>query len=103
MEAVITAVVAMSVALITNGAGYISLVKQSNSSKEVTQVALRRMLKIQLLSEHRRMLQRGFTTYTDLEVWVEVYEQYRDLGGNGVVDKLHEEVVSLPTYPESNR
>ena len=55
------------------------------------------MLRVQLIDYHERWTNRGHVTTWGLTNWAGMYETYRALGGNGMIDHLNTEVNQLPT------
>ena len=54
------------------------------------------LLRVQLIEYHEKWIARGFITRHGLDNFLEMYESYHTLGGNGMVTKLLEEVRALP-------
>ena len=54
------------------------------------------LLRVQLIEYHEKWVERGYITKHGLENFVEMYDAYHALGGNGMVTKLLEEVKRLP-------
>lgn len=54
------------------------------------------LLRVQLIEYHEKWMERGYITKHGLENFVEMYDAYHALGGNGMVTKLLEEVKKLP-------
>ena len=54
------------------------------------------LLRVQLIENHERWMQRGYVTTHGIENFIEMYNTYRSLGGNGMVTHLMEEVGELP-------
>ena len=48
------------------------------------------LARISLINKMQESLDRGFTTQADYEVITALYEPYKELGGNGVVEHLFE-------------
>lgn len=48
------------------------------------------LARISLINKMQESLDRGFTTQADYEVISALYEPYKELGGNGVVEHLYE-------------
>lgn len=54
------------------------------------------LLRVQLIEYHEKWMEREYITKHGLENFVEMYDAYHALGGNGMVTKLLEEVKKLP-------
>lgn len=54
------------------------------------------MSRAQLYSHYREVIARGYTTAQEVEVYEPMFSAYNRRGGNGVIDRLHEQVKLLP-------
>lgn len=54
------------------------------------------LLRVQLMEYHEKWMQRGYVTKHGIENFIEMYNTYHALGGNGMVTHLLEEVNELP-------
>lgn len=50
-----------------------------------------------LKPQYDKEIARGYTTADDIEVFEPMYQFYNKRGGNGVIDRLHKQIVNLPT------
>ncbi len=53
------------------------------------------LLRVQLIDYHDRYMRQGEIPSYAYENFVEMYEAYHDLGGNGMVTKMYEEISEL--------
>lgn len=53
------------------------------------------LLRVQLIQYHESWIKRGYVTKHGLENFIEMYESYHELGGNGMVTQLLKEVEEL--------
>ncbi len=93
MEGVLlqTYTVALPVVL-TSVLGYIVwLLKQQKKNSRGTML----MLRAKLIEYHKDWTQREYVTKHGLENFLEMYDAYHELGGNGMVTHLLEEVEEL--------
>lgn len=51
---------------------------------------------------HKFHMKNGFCSFNDLKHSEELYKQYHDLGGNGTITKLMEDIRALPTHEKDN-
>lgn len=76
-------------------------VKKAKNAEEMKQTALeegvRALLKNELVRRYREYEIKGELSILDKASIEEMYKQYRNLGGNGTVKKLIEELLELPT------
>lgn len=49
-----------------------------------------------LFKHYGEVIAAGFTTPYEIEIWEPLFQDYKDGGGDGVIDRLHEEVTELP-------
>lgn len=54
------------------------------------------LLRVQLIEYHAEWMERGYVTKHGIENFLEMYNAYHALGGNGMVTHLLEEVNELP-------
>ena len=54
------------------------------------------LLRVQLIEYHEKWMQRGYVTKHGIQNFIEMYNTYHSLGGNGMVTHLLEEVSELP-------
>ncbi|MCL2866072.1 MAG: hypothetical protein FWE25_11115 [Lachnospiraceae bacterium] len=58
------------------------------------------LLKVQLIAYHEKWIERGFVTRHGLTNFTEMYDAYRSLGGNGMIEQLFEEIKTQPIKGE---
>ena len=54
------------------------------------------ILRDTLITNHRKYKQRGSISTNGLQNWLLMFDAYKNLGGNGMVDKMKEEIEELP-------
>lgn len=54
------------------------------------------ILRKHLMDEHEIWIARGYITPKALESGLLMYKAYKDLGGNGMIDHMEEEIQGLP-------
>lgn len=84
--------------IIVSVARYI-LNRQKKNDAETKAVALgvQALLRDRLKSEYNDAVKRGYASISDKENFENMWQQYHNLGKNGVMDEIHEEYLSLPT------
>lgn len=76
--------------------GYIVwLLKQTNQKSEAKSEALMLLLKIQLIQYHDKYMTQGFIPSYAYGNFIEMYDCYHALGGNGTVTKMKQEIDKL--------
>lgn len=54
------------------------------------------LLRVQLIEYHDEWMERGYVTKHGIQNFIEMYNTYHSLGGNGMMTHLLEEVGELP-------
>ncbi len=76
--------------------GYIVwLLKQQKKDRDANSRGTMLMLRAKLIEYHKEWTERGYITKHGLQNFIEMYEAYHELGGNGMVTHLLEEVEEL--------
>lgn len=90
-----TYTVALPVVL-TSCMGYIVwLLKQQKRDRDANSRGTMLMLRAKLIEYHKDWTERQYVTKHGLENFLEMYDAYHELGGNGMVTHLLEEVKEL--------
>lgn len=58
------------------------------------------MSRAALFSHYQEVIERGHSVPQEIEVYEPMYRAYNARGGDGVIDRLHEQVKALPINPE---
>ena len=58
---------------------------------------LQALLRAQMISDYNKFIEKGYCPIYAKQSFENCYKQYHNLGANGVMDKLYEEVLALPT------
>lgn len=81
--------------------GYIVwLLKQRKKSEDANSKGTMLLLRVQLIEYHDRYMALGYIPSYAYENFVEMYEAYHNLGGNGMVTHMQEEVKKLEIRKE---
>ena len=76
--------------------GYIVwLLKQQKKDRDVNSKGTMLILRAKLIEYHKEWTERNYITKHGLQNFIEMYEAYHELGGNGMVTHLLEEVEEL--------
>ncbi len=76
--------------------GYIVwLLKQQKKDRDANGKGTMLMLRAKLIEYHKEWIERDYITKHGLQNFIEMYEAYHELGGNGMVTHLLEEVEQL--------
>lgn len=77
--------------------GYIVwLLKKQKRDRDANSKGAMLLLRVQLIEYHEEWMERGYVTKHGIQNFIEMYEAYHSLGGNGMVTHLLEEVNELP-------
>lgn len=77
--------------------GYIVwLLKNQKKDRDANSKGTMLLLRVQLIEYHEEWTQRGYITKHGIQNFIEMYDAYHSLGGNGMVTHLLEEVKELP-------
>ena len=69
--------------------------KQQKKQAEKNDKGVMLLLRIQLIEYHDKYMKRGTIPPYVYENFVEMYEAYHELGGNGTIDKMYTEIKEL--------
>ena len=58
---------------------------------------LQALLRAQMISDYNKFMDKGYMPIYAKQSFENCYKQYHNLGANGVIDKLYEEAMALPT------
>lgn len=77
--------------------GYIVwMLKRQNQKRDANSRGTMLILRVQLIEYHEEWTARGYVTKHGIENFLEMYDAYHELGGNGMVTQLLKEVKELP-------
>lgn len=74
--------------------------KKADEENELFKLALRSLLRSELMRTHHQAVRDGHASTLDKEVMERTYQSYHRIGGNGIATNLHDEVMALPTRDE---
>lgn len=78
--------------------GFVSTkVKASNKKDKAIEEGVQALLRNELIRRYREYETRKEITILDKENMEAMFKQYENLGGNGTVKKMYEELLELPT------
>lgn len=76
--------------------GYIVwLLKEQKKDRDANSKGTMLLLRAKLIEYHKEWTERDYITKHGLENFIEMYDAYHSLGGNGMVTHLKEEVEKL--------
>lgn len=87
----------MLTAVTTGLAGYLVwLAQKTYTNKSASARALKALLRAEIRERHHHYVERGWITTHELDEFIDMYNAYKELGGNGTVEKMYQSVISLP-------
>lgn len=76
--------------------GYIVwLLKEQKKDRDANSKGTMLLLRVQLIEYHAKYMQLGEIPTYAYQNFNEMYEAYHELGGNGMVTKMHQEIQEL--------
>ena len=76
--------------------GYIVwLLKRQKRDRDANGKGTMLLLRVQLIEYHDRYVALGHIPFYALENFIEMYEAYHELGGNGTVTEMYKEILEL--------
>jgi len=89
-------ITAISVPVVTTLLGYIVwLLKRQIKDRDANSRGTMLLLRVQLIEYHDRYMALGHIPSYALQNFIEMYEAYHELGGNGMVTEMYKEVLEL--------
>lgn len=83
--------------------GYIVwLLKQQKKSRDANSRGTMLLLRSQLIDYHSKYIKRGSIPSYAYENFIEMYDAYHELGGNGMVTHMKEEIEEL-SFNKANK
>ena len=71
-------------------------IKEERAEQEALKAGLIALLRAQMVSDFEKYSDRGSASVYARESYENVYRQYKNLGGNGVMTDLHNKFMQLP-------
>ena len=82
--------------VLTSLMGYIVwLLKQQKKERDANCRGTMLLLRVQLIEYHDKYMAQGYIPSYAFQNFCDMYEAYHDLGGNGMVTKMNEEIHEL--------
>jgi hypothetical protein len=76
--------------------GYIVwLLKQQKKERDANSRGTMLLLRVQLIEYHDKYMAQGYIPSYAYQNFCEMYEAYHELGGNGMITKMYEEIHEL--------
>ena len=91
-----TYLVILSVLLTGLSSYIVVLLKKQKKDRAANGKGTMLLLRVQLIEYHDKWTERGYVTKIGLQNFIEMYDCYHDLGGNGMITDLKKQVEDLP-------
>lgn len=65
--------------------------------------AVQKQMRRELTQDYHKYVDAGYIDDDDLELWVEGYKAYHDLGQNGIMDKRKDDLIELNAHPRTKK
>lgn len=83
--------------LLTVGRYFMSRIKANDAKTEAVQKGVQALLRDRLYDKYEKYSELGYAPIKARENFENMWEQYHNLGKNGVMDDIHEKFKELPT------
>ncbi len=103
MSAIITAIISVISATGILGIGTKSVItrlKHQEHRQKALESGVQALLRDRMIYNYNKCIEQGFAPIYAKENFENMYQQYHELGGNGVMTRLHAEFMELPTESE---
>lgn len=99
MESIIGIVISYLIPTILGGIiGFITTkLKKNKKKEEAIELGVQALLRNELIRRYREYEQKGEISILDKENMEAMFEQYKNLGGNGTVKHMMDDLLELPT------
>lgn len=75
-------------------------ISDNESKTKAIQMGVQALLRDRLIDEYNHALKKGYAHIYDKENFENMYNQYHNLGANGVMDEIRDKYRELPTEKE---
>ena len=78
-------------------------VKDAAEKNTAIELGIQALLRAQMISDYNHYFEKGSAPIYARENFENIYQQYRNLGGNGVMVDIHSKFMALPTPKGDNQ
>lgn len=79
-----------------------SRLKKQDLRQKAVELGVQALLRDRMLHSYNKYVDQGYAPIFAKENFENMYKQYHELGGNGVITQLHVTFMELPTEKEEN-
>jgi hypothetical protein len=83
-------------------AGFGGVIKHIFTQFKAVKLGMQAMLRNSIIDKYNHYTEQGFIPIYGLENVTSMYDQYHELGGNGTITRLYNELKELPTRKEDD-
>lgn len=76
---------------------------KSKVTDETLRLGVQALLRNELMHSYKVFIAQGWIDIYDKQNFDNMYQRYHNLGKNGVMDSMHDEIMALPTTPNKLR
>lgn len=104
MNEILLSVVSGAISFIVGGIITFCITKSKKmiATEKAERNGLRELLKSQLIAWHDLFVEKGYCPLHIKDAATHTYEAYHELGGNGVITGLYQELMDLPVNKKSS-
>ncbi len=105
MDVIITTVISVISATGILGIGtrvILARLRNQENRQHALELGVQALLRDRMLHNYNKYSEQGYAPIYAKENFENMYQQYHELGGNGVMTQLHIEFMELPTEREEN-
>ena len=74
-------------------------VKETANKNDAIELGVQALLRSQMIADYNHYADKGYAPIYARENFENCYNQYHNLGGNGVMTDIHNKFTALPTQP----
>lgn len=76
--------------------------KSVKTKQDSIKLGVQALLRADMIRDYNKWMEKGYAPIYAKENFENVWTQYHALGGNGVMDNIHQEFLNLPTERRKN-
>lgn len=97
LTTVLTAILSTSVGVVVTTV--VARAKVGGKRYKAVQDGLRSLCRAEIIRQHEKYTERGYCPIYAKDAVRKTYEAYHELGGNGVITDLYNDIIALPEMP----
>lgn len=89
-----------SAAIIAVAAGFGKRIKENDKETKAVKLGVQAMLRAQMISEYNKAKDKGYAPIYAKDNFQNMWDNYHNLGANGVMDAIKDEYLAMPNRKE---